>query len=281
MASQWYAGIACAVAGLLAAAPAAAQDTVAHSRMVIRADGTVTYALKIPVEDLAGAIGSPEQTALNAQQVRGAEERLFDHFLPLITLSAGGRRCAAQRSGMDVPQAERLYGELRFRFSCPAGVPVTVDYRVFFDVDPGHVGTLDVEGPGGQARAEFSADKPRWEVNAGLTGPPQLRAYEAGGTRPPAPIAAAPPEPGAEAAPATTPLRVGRPALPKPDPGPEPRPRSHWLPAMLALVAVGTMSALIVVWRRRPRAAPERDPAATAGTAGERWRSSERPDPRR
>ena len=66
---------------LLLAAPAAAhQDTVAYSRMVIRENGDVEYALKIPVEDLAEALGRRDHTVLNAPEVRGAEQQLFRHF---------------------------------------------------------------------------------------------------------------------------------------------------------------------------------------------------------
>jgi len=161
---------------LLAAPVAAHQDTVAHSRMVMRADGTVEYALKIPVEDLAEAVGRQGHTALNAPEVRGAEDQLFRHFLPLVGLESGGRPCPVERNGIDVPEDERLYGELRFIFKCPAGAPVTVEYRVFFDVDPGHVGMLEVESPGGKARAELILERPRWEVNAVGPGPPQIRA---------------------------------------------------------------------------------------------------------
>ena len=117
--------------------------------MVIRANGDVEYALKIPVEDLAEALGRDGHTALNAPEVRGAEDLLFRHFLPLVGMTSAGAPCPVERSGIDVPEDERLYGELRFVFRCPAGAPVTLDYRVFFDIDPGHMGMLEVESPGG------------------------------------------------------------------------------------------------------------------------------------
>jgi hypothetical protein len=164
------------LAALLLAAPAAAhQDTVAYSRMVIRENGDVEYALKIPVEDLAEALGRRDHTALDAPEVRGAEQQLFRHFQPLVGMTAAGARCPVERNGIDVPEDERLYGEMRFVFHCVPGAPVTLDYRVFFDVDPGHMGMLEVETPGGKGRAELIIERPRWEVHAPADGPPQLQ----------------------------------------------------------------------------------------------------------
>jgi hypothetical protein len=168
-----------ALATLLLAAPARAhQDTIAHSRMSIRANGDVEYALKIPVEDLAESLGRDGHTALDAPQVRAAEELLFRHFQPLLGMTSGGVPCPVERSGIDVPEDERLYGELRFVFHCPAGAPVTLDYRVFFDIDPGHMGMLDVETPGGTTRAEIIRERRRWEVRTTADGPPEIRAVE-------------------------------------------------------------------------------------------------------
>jgi hypothetical protein len=164
---------------LLFAAPAAAhQDTVAYSRMVIRENGDVEYALKIPVEDLAEALGRPEHATLNAPEVRGAEAQLFRHFQPLVGMTSGGEPCPVERNGIEVPEDDRLYGEMRFVFHCDPGAPVTIDYRVFFDIDPGHMGMLQVETPGGKTRAELIIERPRWEVHAPADGPPQIRHIE-------------------------------------------------------------------------------------------------------
>jgi hypothetical protein len=164
---------------LLLAAPAAAhQDTVAYSRMVIRENGDVEYALKIPVEDLAEALGRRDHTALNAPEVRGAEQQLFRHFQPLVGMTSAGTPCPVERNGIEVPEDERLYGEMRFVFHCEPGAPVTLDYRVFFDVDPGHMGMLEVETPGGKGRAELIIERPRWEVHAPADGPPQLQVVQ-------------------------------------------------------------------------------------------------------
>jgi hypothetical protein len=165
---------------LLSAAPAAAhQDTTAYSRMVIRENGDVEYALKIPVEDLGEALGRRDHAALNAPEVRAVEDRLFRYFQPRVGMTAAGAPCPVEQSGLEVPEDERLYAELRFLFRCPAGAPVTLDYRVFFDIDPGHVGMLEVETPGGKTRAELIIERPRWEVDAPTDGPPQVQAVGA------------------------------------------------------------------------------------------------------
>ena len=159
-------------------AAGAHQDTVAHSRMVIQAKGDVEYALKIPVEDLAEALGRRDHAALNAPEVRAREGPAFRHFQPLVGMSSGGEPCPVEQSGIDVPEDERLYGELRFVFHCPAGAPITIDYRVFFDIDPGHVGVLEVESEGGKTRAEIIRERPRWEIHTAGDGPPRVRPVE-------------------------------------------------------------------------------------------------------
>ena len=148
------------VLGRCFAAPAAAhQETVAYSRMVIRENGDVEYALKIPVEDLAETVGRQGHAALNAPEVRAAEELLF-RLQPLVGMSSGGVPCPVERRGIDVPEDERLYGRCASSFHCPAGAPVTIDYRVFFDVDPGHMGMLEVESPGGKRAPSSSLSGP-------------------------------------------------------------------------------------------------------------------------
>ena len=172
---------------LLLAAPAAAhQETVAYSRMVIRESGDVDYALKIPVEDLAETAGKSGHAQLNAPEVRAAQELFFQKFQPLIGMSSAGVPCPVERAGIEVPEDERLYGEMRFVFHCPPGVPVTLDYRVFFDVDPGHMGMLEVETLGGKGRAELIVERPRWEVDPSAEGPPHVRPVGAGAAPPPA-----------------------------------------------------------------------------------------------
>ncbi|HEY3233847.1 MAG TPA: hypothetical protein VGJ84_03970 [Polyangiaceae bacterium] len=181
---------------LFASSGSGHQDTIAHSRIVLVPNGDVEYALKIPVEDLAEVLGRPPHTPSNAPEVRAGEDRLFRHFLPLISISAGNAPCPVERRGIDVPEDERLYGELHFVFRCPPKTTLALDYRVFFDVDPGHVGMLEVEGSGETVRAELILEKPRWEIHVSQPGPPELRAITgasntntAGGTPEARPIA--------------------------------------------------------------------------------------------
>lgn len=250
------------IVALLLAAPAAAhQDTVAHSRMVIRENGEVDYALKIPVEDLAETLGHHSHTPLDAPQVRSAEERLFRHFLPLVGLTSGGEPCPVERRGLDVPEDERLYGELRMRFRCPAGAPVTLDYRVFFDIDPGHMGMLEVESAGGTTRAELIGERPRWEVDTSVAGPPQLRAV-AGAAAPPLeksrPVTAAKPisaelaSSGEKAEQIAEPHAHRDPGVEEPTTTPR-RPRRNWM-LMAFVVSVAGAGAFLAMRVARRRA---------------------------
>jgi hypothetical protein len=255
------------LAALLLAAPAAAhQDTVAYSRMVIRENGDVEYALKIPVEDLAEALGRRDHTALDAPEVRAAEQQLFRHFQPLVGMRAAGAPCPVERNGIEVPEDERLYGEMRFVFHCEPGAPVTLDYRVFFDVDPGHMGMLEVETPGGKGRAELIIERPRWEVHAPADGPPQLQvvrhventaAFPTENGRPVASAKSAKstiaaPARGAEEARLATKPEARR-ASDVEEPAKKPsHPRGNWIPLAL-VVAVGAVGAFLAMRAARRR----------------------------
>jgi hypothetical protein len=242
----------CILGALLMAGRAQAhQDTVAHSRMVIHENGDVEYALKIPVEDLAEALGRQEHAALNAPEVRGAEELLFRHFLPLVGVTSTDGACPVERRGIDVPEDERLYGELRFVFKCPAGAPVTLDYRVFFDIDPGHVGMLEVESPGGKTRAELIRERPRWEIQAAAGAAPQARFVE-GVAVPPA--VRRPPLTRTTAAPVRR-TEEPRPAdLPTVElPTTPPGPKLNWVLVAVVLIVAGAFAfQAIRAARRRP-----------------------------
>jgi hypothetical protein len=250
----------CILGALLVAAPAAAhQETVAHSRMVIRDNGDVEYALKIPVEDLAETVGRRDHAALNAPEVRAAEDLLFRKFLPLVGMTSAGAPCPVERNGIEVPEDERLYGELRFVFHCQAGAPVTLDYRVFFDVDPGHMGRLEVETPGGKTRAELIVERPRWEVQTPEHGPPRIQAVgTAAPTEKSVPVASAnaimgePAGSSEEARLVATPdaRRVSNVQEPAKTPR---RTQGYWIPIalVLAVATVGTFFALRGA-RRRP-----------------------------
>jgi hypothetical protein len=190
---------------------------------------------------------------------------LFRHFLPLVGMTSAGAPCPVERRGIDVPEDERLYGELRFVFRCPAGAPVTLDYRVFFDVDPGHVGMLEVESPGGKTRAELIRERPRWEVHTPGAGPPQIRAVE---ITAPLPTENNRPNAGAKAIiaePARSAEEAGRAAKPgarrvsnvEQPSNTARRPHGNWMLIALVLVvaAAGAFQAIRVA-RRRPSLPP-------------------------
>lgn len=244
--------IVCLLGALLVAGRAwAHQDTVAYSRMEIQASGDVEYALKIPVEDLAEALGRQGHAALNAPEVRGAEESLFRHFLPLIGMTSSDGPCPVERRGIDVPEDERLYGELRFVFKCPPGAPVTLDYRVFFDIDPGHVGMLEVESPGGKTRAELILERPRWEIDPRSGAPPQARFVE--GAALPLPEKRRPARPAAPPKAAEPPPAVEEPRVPEELSNTARGAQRNWALIVFVLVVAGVGAVQAVRAARRPR----------------------------
>jgi hypothetical protein len=127
---------------------------------------------------------------------------------------------------------------------------------VFFDIDPGHVGMLEVESTGGKTRAELIIDRPRWVIQATAGAPPQARFVE--GVAVPLPVRSRPARPTEPARRAEAPPPADPPPLSNVEPpATPPRPHGNWVLIALVVVVAGAVALQAIrAARRRPSSPP-------------------------
>jgi HupE/UreJ protein len=170
-------GLAIGLAIALAATPAAAhQSSVSYSQVQVGDDGRIDYTLRLSSRDLYEALGlDRDRDASDDEILRGAE-RLVAYVSPRLAVGGDGRPCpsddTAGRPAVTILHQTDRFAELRFAFRC--GLPLhtlALDYQLFFELDPRHVGMLQVSHRERTLNQEFSVGVRRFEWNLDLAGP--------------------------------------------------------------------------------------------------------------
>lgn len=148
--------------------------TMTHSRVTVEPTGEVAYTLQVSAWDLSEALGRERNGAATVSEIRAGEEPLFRYFLDRVRIEADGEPCPIERRGVDNVESTELRAELRFVGRCPAQThTLGIDYDVFFDLDPQHMGMLEVTHAGKTLRAELTHDARRYRL--ALTAPESPR----------------------------------------------------------------------------------------------------------
>ena len=88
-------------------------------------------------------------------------------------VASAGERCALEvtRHALDT-HTDGTYAVLSLAGRCPqSGPTLTVDYRVFADIDPQHRGLLNFVERGQSRSVVFGADHPQWVIGGDAAGP--------------------------------------------------------------------------------------------------------------
>ncbi|HHW77068.1 MAG TPA: HupE/UreJ family protein [Xanthomonadaceae bacterium] len=123
----------------------------------------------IALRDLEYALGldGDGDGAITWGELRARENAVVNYALEHLTLRAGEASCAAWPGAMQVVQhSDGAYAVLHFALDCPATGAQTLDYRLFFALDPSHRGLLRVDAPTGTETAVLSPDQPRHALSA-------------------------------------------------------------------------------------------------------------------
>lgn len=140
-----------------------------YLRLELAADGGVGGQWDIALRDLDSVVGLDADsdgkiTWGELRRQREAVERYaFDH----LTIANAAGICVPSTGDFLVDRhAGNAYAVIGFRAACPPGAgPLTLDYRLLFDVDPTHRGLLTIVGPGGIQTAILSPDASRVTVD--------------------------------------------------------------------------------------------------------------------
>ncbi|TFW16061.1 HupE/UreJ family protein [Massilia arenosa] len=156
---------------LLASAAPAHAHKPSDSYLTLTAHGQrIDAQWDIALRDLDMAIGldTNNDGQLTWDEVRSHHAAIAAYALPRLTLTAGGQPCAA------TPTAEQLidnhtdgaYTVLRFTADCPRSTDaLTLDYRLFADLDPQHRGLVRLTRDGAAAaNLILGGDHPRESI---------------------------------------------------------------------------------------------------------------------
>jgi len=112
--------------------------------------------------DLAVGLDADRDGTITWGDVRSREKDLFAYALQRLALSSAGASCRAERGELLVDDhSDGTYAVLRFTAQCPT-VPARlgIDYRMLFDLDPGHRGLLRLDVDGASRSAVLSPEQP-------------------------------------------------------------------------------------------------------------------------
>jgi hypothetical protein len=132
-------------------------------------NGGWTTRWDIALRDLEYAIGldGNGDGAITWGEVRARESAVIDYALEHLTLRAGDAPCPARPGPLRVVEhSDGAYAVLDFALDCPATGAQTLDYRLFFSLDPSHRGLLRVDAPTGTVTAVLSPERPQHLMNA-------------------------------------------------------------------------------------------------------------------
>lgn len=156
---------------LLLFAPASA---LAHkpsdSYLTLRVDGaSVTGRWDIALRDLEHALGvdADHDGAITWGELHARHDAIAGYALARLAVSRAGEKCSLEPTEQLVDRhSDGAYSVLRFAIDCPRRRgELTVDYRLFFDLDPTHRGLLQVEGLGSVGTAVLSPERPVLELS--------------------------------------------------------------------------------------------------------------------
>lgn len=165
----------CCLALLLLLLPLA---VLAHkpsdSYLILNLDGAVVKGQwDIALRDLEYAIGvdTDGDGAITWGELKSRHAAIDAYALARLTIAAGGDPCRLRPTGHLVDNhSDGAYAVLRFGVECSAAGPLTVDYRLFFDLDPLHRGLLQIRYPQTVQTAVLSPDQPLIELDRRARG---------------------------------------------------------------------------------------------------------------
>jgi len=169
----------------IALVAAAATPAQAHSSSITYVEvaveaRTVAMTLQISNRDLYEAIGVDKDRAVTRNEVERARASLLDYVAGRVHVDNGGARCAPDARALSfADKSDGFFAVTRVDYVCKrTAAAVSVEYDLFFDLDPRHQGLARVELPGQPERQHvFSASARTLHLDRPITLVDNLRDY--------------------------------------------------------------------------------------------------------
>jgi hydrogenase/urease accessory protein HupE len=124
----------------------------------------VTYELKLKSTDLYEALGLDRDRDATDAEIHAGGGRLYTYVLDRVDVELDAR-CEVDRAPVAIEGRADRYAVLELSYRCAAPVrSIAVDYNLFYDLDPNHLGLLLVDGETYQLRRP---DDTRFEWSEG------------------------------------------------------------------------------------------------------------------
>ncbi|MCA1663635.1 MAG: HupE/UreJ family protein, partial [Myxococcales bacterium] len=136
---------------MVAAASTARAHTSSITYVEIAVEArSVAVTLQISNRDLYEAIGVDRDRAVTRDEVERARAPLLDYVATRVHVDNGGARCAPDARTLSfTDKSDGFFAITRVDYVCKrTAAAVTVEYDLFFDLDPLHQGLARVELPG-------------------------------------------------------------------------------------------------------------------------------------
>jgi hydrogenase/urease accessory protein HupE len=108
---------------------------------------TVHYQIKLDSRDLFEALALDEDRDASDQEIMDGADRLTEYLTARLKFEADGESCNVEDSAVDIVTQNDRFARVALTVVCPRAIAeLALDYDLFFDLDPLHVGLLTVEG---------------------------------------------------------------------------------------------------------------------------------------
>ncbi|MBL8251820.1 MAG: HupE/UreJ family protein [Candidatus Competibacter sp.] len=127
----------------------------------------------IALRDLEYAISLDQNGdgAITWGELRARETAVIDYALAHLSVGSSDGVCDSRANTLQVVEhGDGAYAALNFVLRCPTGGAQTLDYQLFFSLDPSHRGLLRVDAPTGTETAVLSPAQSRRMLNAAPVG---------------------------------------------------------------------------------------------------------------
>ncbi|MGH7107954.1 MAG: HupE/UreJ family protein, partial [Acetobacteraceae bacterium] len=114
--------------------------------------------------DFALGIDSNHDGKITWGEVRAHRKAIEDYALARLAIKGDGLTCAMQPRGQEIDDhTDGAYGVILFRATCDKEIParLTVDYRLFYNLDPFHRGIVTIHANGITTGTVLGPEKPQ------------------------------------------------------------------------------------------------------------------------
>ena len=140
---------AAALALVVGARPAAAHQASASFGKLMATDdpARVRYELLLAARDLYEALELDTDREATAAEITRGKQRLTAYLFERVHFEADGAACRAALVSLEAVEQSQRFARAVLDVTCPAPIrDFALDYDLFYDLDPRHIGFVAVEG---------------------------------------------------------------------------------------------------------------------------------------